>query len=80
MNDVTDPSYLQLLFDGNIIEIESRPNRLVIFDSATIFHQSTPTKKSLRYSLPINVWTKDNPPNKLDEYYFETESEINKIV
>lgn len=80
MNDVSDPSYLQLLFDGNIIEIESRPNRLVIFDSATIFHQSTSTKKSLRYSFPINVWTKNNPPNKLDEYYFETESEINKIV
>lgn len=70
INDPKDITSLQMMIDDDIIEVQCKQNRLIVFDSATIFHQTTPSKTSIRYSMPINVWSKKNPPSKLDQYYF----------
>lgn len=68
-----DSSCLQLYIDGNIFDIEYKPNRLILFNPSNTGHKTTPTIKSIRYSFPINVWLKSNPPTNLNNYYFNYE-------
>jgi len=73
--DPNDKTYLQLYIsndDGDeIVEIECKPNRLLIFNSGTVYHQSTPPKSSIRYSFPVNIWLNKKQPSKLEHFFFD---------
>lgn len=71
--DDQDQTFLQMYIDDDIIEVECKPNRLLIFNSSKIYHQSTPPKNKIRYSFPINIWSKENKPNLIDHYFFNYE-------
>ena len=42
--------------------IRYKGNRLVVFDSGHVVHNTTPAGSRLRQVMVINVWTKDVPP------------------
>lgn len=53
--------------------IAYKGNRLIIFDSGHIIHNTTAALSGIRQVMVTNVWHKDNPPTalKLGSFYYE---------
>ena len=50
--------------------IAYKGNRLIIFDTGHVLHETTPAKEGIRQVLVTNVWHKDNPPLALSKGSF----------
>lgn len=53
--------------------IAYKGNRLIIFDSGHIIHNTTAALSGIRQVMVTNVWHKDNPPTalELNSFYYE---------
>lgn len=51
-------------------KIKYKGNRLVLFDSGHIIHNTTPANSGIRQVMVINVWHKNNPPLALSNGSF----------
>lgn len=71
-----EESYLQLRYEDGVESILAKPNRLVIFDSANVYHKSTPTKTHIRYAMPMNLWNKKNPPTLFGDFKIDYDTSI----
>lgn len=69
-----EESYIQIRYDDCVETVPAKQNRLVIFESADVYHRSTPTKTETRYSMPMNLWSKKNPPTGLKNFSINYEN------
>lgn len=55
------------------IKIKYKGNRLILFDSGHIVHNTTPATSGIRQVMVVNVWHKSNPPMALSNksFYYE---------
>lgn len=75
-----EETFLELRFDNGVERIATAPNRLVIFDSANTYHRTTPTQSSIRYSMPMNLWNRVNPPTLFRNFSIKYEETVSILV
>lgn len=53
--------------------IAYKGNRLIVFDSGHVIHNTTPALSGVRQVMVTNIWHKDNPPTalKIGSFYYE---------
>jgi hypothetical protein len=51
--------------------IAFKENRLIIFDSGRVIHQTIPCTSGIRNVMVINVWLKKNPPVNMENFVYE---------
>lgn len=66
--DVWEESYLQIRYEDYVQQILCKPNRLIIFDSANLYHKTTATSKYLRYSMAMNIWSQNDSPTNFKNF------------
>ena len=53
--EIPDGGFLEINREGDIERIQPKPNRLIIFDSATV-HQVVPVTSGIRRTFATNIW------------------------
>lgn len=68
-----EETYLEIRYEDYIDKILCKPNRLVIFDGSNLYHKTTPTNRLLRYSMAMNIWSKNDPPTQFKNFIINSE-------